>query len=107
MADSPHEFWQNLVAGRDCIVEVPKDRWDYEHYFDPKPSKPGKTYNKWGGFLNQVDKFDAAFFRIPPREVEIMDPQERLFLETVWQTVEDAGYRKSALPRSGLAFSSG
>ena len=97
MADSPQEFWQNLVAGRDCIVEVPKDRWDYEHYFDPKPSKPGKTYNKWGGFLNEVDKFDPAFFRIPPREAEIMDPQERLFLETVWQTVEDAGYRKSAL----------
>ncbi len=97
MADSPDEFWQNLVAGRDCIVEVPKERWDYQQYFEAKPSRPGKTYNKWGGFLRGVDQFDAEFFRILPREAEVMDPQERLFLETVWRTVEDAGYRKSFL----------
>ncbi|HXM02843.1 MAG TPA: beta-ketoacyl synthase N-terminal-like domain-containing protein, partial [Chthoniobacterales bacterium] len=97
MADNPAEFWENLVKGRDCIVEVPKDRWDYQRYFSSKPSEPGKTYNKWGGFLRDVDKFDPAFFRIPPREAEAMDPQERLFLETAWLTVEDAGYRRSAL----------
>ncbi len=102
MADSPDEFWQNLVAGRDCIVEVPKERWDYQRYFDPKPSRPGKTYNRWGGFLKDVDKFDAEFFRILPREAEVMDPQERLFLETVWRTVEDAGYRKSFLGQKAV-----
>ncbi|MBV9490040.1 MAG: LLM class flavin-dependent oxidoreductase [Verrucomicrobia bacterium] len=97
MANNPDEFWRNLVEGRDCIVEVPAKRWDYRRYFDAQPGNPGKTYNKWGGFIDDVDKFDAAFFRIPPREAETMDPQERLFLETVWRTVEDAGYCKSAL----------
>ncbi|HEY0794068.1 MAG TPA: beta-ketoacyl synthase N-terminal-like domain-containing protein, partial [Chthoniobacterales bacterium] len=97
MAGNPDEFWDNLISGRDCITEVPEDRWDYRAYFEPKPSPPGKTYNRWGGFLKDVDKFDPAFFRIPPKEAEFMDPQERLFLETVWRTLEDAGYRKSAL----------
>ncbi len=96
-AESPAEFWRNLVAGRDCITEVPAERWDYRQYLEAKPCQSGKTYNKWGGFLDDVDKFDAAFFKIPPREAEMIDPQERLFLENVWRTLEDAGYRKSAL----------
>jgi polyketide synthase PksL len=96
-AESPDELWRNLTAGRDCIQEVPPERWDVRDYFDPKPSAAGKTYNRWGGFLTDIDKFDSLFFRILPREAEGMDPQERLFLETVWNTLEDAGYRKSAL----------
>jgi 3-oxoacyl-(acyl-carrier-protein) synthase/acyl carrier protein len=96
-ADNLEEFWGNLVAGRDCIEEIPGERWDYRLYYDPTPGKPGKSSNKWGGFIRDVDKFDPLFFNISPREAEIMDPQERLFLETVWSTVEDAGYSKSAL----------
>jgi hypothetical protein len=97
MADDLEQFWENLRTGKDCIVEIPKDRWDYRLFYDPEPGKPGKTANKWGGFLNDVERFDAQFFNITPREAFALDPQERLFLETVWRTVEDAGYRKSAL----------
>ena len=97
MADDLDHFWENLRTGRDCIVEIPKERWDYRPFYDPEPGKPGKTRNKWGGFLNDVERFDAQFFSITPREASALDPQERLFLETVWCTVEDAGYRKSAL----------
>ncbi len=97
MADDLDQFWENLRTGRDCIVEIPKERWDYRLFYDPEPGKPGKTPNKWGGFLNDVERFDAQFFSITPREAFALDPQERLFLETVWRTVEDAGYRKSAL----------
>ncbi|MFE3599909.1 SDR family NAD(P)-dependent oxidoreductase [Streptomyces sp. NPDC059142] len=91
------EFWRNLSAGRDCITEVPADRWPHEQFFDPRPNTPGRTYGKWGGFLDGIDRFDRAFFGISRREAERMDPQERLFLTTAWQTVEDAGYRPDQL----------
>jgi polyketide synthase PksL len=97
MADDLEEFWANLRNGRDCIVEIPADRWDYRLFYDPEPGKPGKTRNKWGGFLNDIGRFDAQFFSITPREAFALDPQERLFLESAWRTVEDAGYRKSVL----------
>ena len=87
------EFWTNLKAGRDCITEIPADRWNSDLYFDPQ-YKVGKSYTKWGGFVADVDKFDPLFFNISPREAELIDPQERLFLETAWQTIEDAGYSK-------------
>src|SRR6266567_623862 len=94
-ADNPDEFWANLVEGRDCIEEIPSARWDYRLYFDPEPGKPGRSYNKWGGFLRDVDKFDPLFFNISPREAQFMDAQERIFLEAVWKTIEDAGYSKT------------
>ena len=88
------EFWKNLASGRDSITEIPADRWDLTRYFSEDKSKAGHSYSKWGGFLDNVDKFDCRFFGISPRDAEIMDPQERLFLETVWQTLEDAAYTR-------------
>ncbi|MET3210645.1 UNVERIFIED_CONTAM: PfaD family protein [Paenibacillus sp. PvR008] len=93
------EFWQNLRDGKDCITEIPKDRWDHSLYFDPDKSKPGKTNSKWGGFIDGVDQFDPKFFNISPREAEIMDPQERLFLQTVYEALEDAGYTREMLAK--------
>jgi acyl transferase domain-containing protein/acyl carrier protein/short-subunit dehydrogenase involved in D-alanine esterification of teichoic acids len=90
-------FWAQLVAGRDCITEIPVERWDANAYFNPDPDAPGGTYSKWGGFLDDVDKFDPLFFGIAPREAELMDPQERLFLQCAWHTVEDAGYTRAGL----------
>ena len=93
------EFWKNLAEGKDCITEIPKSRWDHSLYFDEDKDKPGKTYGKWGGFMDDVDKFDPLFFNISPREAEITDPQERLFLECVYETLEDAGYTREAMKR--------
>ncbi len=97
MADDVEQFWDNLKNGRDCISEIPADRWDYRTYYDSEPGKDGRTNSKWGGFINGVDKFDSLFFHITPHEARIMDPQERLFLETVWHLMEDAGYTRSAV----------
>ena len=93
-AENLQEFWRNLQNGRDCITEIPSERWDHTLYYDPDQSKPGKSYSKWGGFIADVDKFDPLFFNISPKEAALIDPQERLFLETAWQTIEDAGYTK-------------
>ena len=90
-------FWQNLQAGRDCIEEIPATRWDYRDYFDNERGQARQSYSKWGGFIDDVDKFDPLFFNIAPRDAEWIDPQERLFLQTVWQTVEDAGYTRERL----------
>ncbi|MFI6165328.1 beta-ketoacyl synthase N-terminal-like domain-containing protein [Nocardia sp. NPDC051052] len=96
-ADSVPEFWQNLCDGVDSVAEIPRDRWDHAEYFDPRRNVPGKVYSKWGGFLSDVDLFDAAAFGIAPVEAAFMDPQERLFLEATRGCLEVAGYSRERL----------
>ncbi|MCP4994171.1 MAG: hypothetical protein GY934_10375, partial [Gammaproteobacteria bacterium] len=97
MPQSPdvETFWQHLAAGHDLITEIPPERWDWRTFYDPSGQDPLKAHSKWGGFIPDVDKFDAAFFNISPREAAMMDPQHRLFLQSVWHCIEDAGYRAS------------
>ncbi len=99
-ADDLNRFWLNLETQVDSITEIPPDRWDWREYYSNKDYEKNKTCSRWGGFIDDVDKFDAPFFNISPREAELMDPQHRLFLQTAWKAVEDAGYRVSQL--SGL-----
>lgn len=102
LADNLDEFWTNLAQGRDCIREVPTDRWDHSKFFDSDRNAKGKVYAKWGGFMDGVDQFDAELFKMTRREAEIVDPQERLFLQTAWQCLEDAAYTKSSLSESNV-----
>lgn len=102
LADNLDEFWQNLIDARDCIREVPADRWQHSKYFDPDRSAKGKVYSKWGGFIDNADQFDADFFKMTRREAEVLDPQERLFLETAWQCLEDASYSKISLKNASV-----
>ena len=90
-AKNPEAFWKLLCNGIDAITEVPASRWDNELFYDTDISKPGKTNSRWGGFLEQVDRFDPNFFGISPRETQTMDPQQRLLLELAWEALEDAG----------------
>ncbi len=96
-APSPQAFWQLLKNGVDAITEVPSDRWDIHSLYDENPATPGKMYCRWGGFLEQVDRFDPEFFGIAPREAAYIDPQQRLLLEVVWEALEDAGQVPSQL----------
>ncbi|MFC3195095.1 beta-ketoacyl synthase N-terminal-like domain-containing protein, partial [Marinicella sediminis] len=95
-ANNLEELWDNLASERDCIAEVPLDRWDWQAYFG-NPADGNKTRVKWGGFIDGVDQFDPLFFQISPREAELMDPQHRLFLQCCWELVELAGYNPNAL----------
>jgi acyl transferase domain-containing protein/NADPH:quinone reductase-like Zn-dependent oxidoreductase/acyl carrier protein len=85
------EFWSLLKAGRDAVGEIPDDRWDVDAYFDPDPAKPGMMYTRAGGFIADINKFDAGFFGISPREARRIDPQQRLLLELTWEALESAG----------------
>lgn len=66
-ANSPESFWQLLHDSVDAIRETPADRMDVATYYDPRPAVPGKMMTRWGGFLEQIDEFDARFFGISPR----------------------------------------
>ncbi|WP_044241708.1 type I polyketide synthase [Chondromyces apiculatus] len=89
-ADGPERFWRLLRDGVDAVAEVPPERWDAERYYDPDPDAAGKMYTRYGAFLRAIDRFDAAFFKISPREAARMDPQQRLVLEVTWEALEDA-----------------
>ncbi|MBD3422690.1 MAG: SDR family NAD(P)-dependent oxidoreductase [Chitinivibrionales bacterium] len=100
-ADTPEKFWKMLCEGKDCITEVPKDRWDNRLYYDENKEKPGKTYFQRGGFLSEdIYEFDPLFFGISPREAEVMDPQQRILIECVSRATEDAGMKADTLSNS-------
>jgi len=89
-ADQTEEFWNNLLEGKDGLEEVPANRWDINDYYDPDRKKPGKMVTRKGGFISGIDQFDANFFHISPKEAELLDPNQRIALETAWHAIEDA-----------------
>ena len=93
------EFWDALRTGRDCVGEVPGDRWDHALYYHEDRSKIGKAHARVGGFLEDVDCFDPLLFEISPSEANLMDPMVRLSLQTVWELLENAGYTRDRLHR--------
>jgi amino acid adenylation domain-containing protein len=99
-ADNPEAFWRLLRNGVDAIRVVPSDRWDVDAIYDPEPGTPGRMSTRHGGFIDQIDRFDAAFFDISPREATYMDPQQRLLLEVTWEAVDDAGLAAERLAGS-------
>jgi polyketide synthase PksN len=96
-ADDLEEFWANLAAGRDSVREVPAERWDWRARFSSDRRAPLRSYSRWGGFLRDPAGFDPLFFRCTPREADLMDPHQRLFLMAAWRALEDAGYADRAL----------
>lgn len=96
-ANTPADFWQMLCNGEDAISDIPSSRMDVDQLYSEEPATPGRIMTRYGGYLDDIEHFDAGFFHISPREAERMDPQQRLILETAWEAIEDAGIDASSL----------
>lgn len=103
MAEDIDEFWRNLADGRDCISEIPIERWSWEEFYGNPATEKNKTDRKWGGFIAGSGEFDPLFFGISPRDAELMDPCHRLLMTHVWTAIEDAGYAPASLSGSKTA----
>lgn len=102
--DSVSEFWDKIAGGTDFIGTIPEQRKkDVEDYLNfIGRSKKEQNFEE-GAYLKDVDKFDYSFFNISPNEAAFMDPNQRLFLETAWETIEDAGYSSAEIMGSNTA----
>jgi thioester reductase-like protein len=98
-AEDLDQFWDVLKDGKECVRQLPKDRrTDIDKYYEYQGAK-NVTYQK-ASYLNEIDKFDYEFFGISPKEAEIMDPNQRIFLENLWTLLEDSGYSPDMLRQS-------
>ena len=87
---SPERFWKALAEGEDLVTTIPPERWDARAYWSSDAQLPGTMYDIHGGFLSDIDAFDADFFGIHSREAASMDPQQRILLELTWEALERA-----------------
>lgn len=94
-ASNHYEYWNNLEAGVDCMAE--------HRGVDPKwkgfvgDSSSAEEYMRAGGFVEELDGFDSRFFRIRPIEARMMDPRQRMLLETCWEAIENAAIDADSL----------
>ncbi|MCP4457183.1 MAG: type I polyketide synthase, partial [Cytophagales bacterium] len=95
--ETPGELWELLKAGESAVGQMPEGRFSWPQGVEPEITHPGIDR---GGFIRDVASFDAAFFRISPKEAEMMDPQQRILLELSWSCLEDAGILPGDLKNS-------
>lgn len=104
LSEDVEALWRNLFEEKDCVTEIPNDRWNWQQIYGDPSKEDSKTNIKWGGFIEGIREFDPAFFGISPLDATLMDPQQRLLLIHVWKAIEDAGYAASDLGGSNAAL---
>ncbi len=100
-ANSTRSLWRNLLEGKCAIGPVPEERSRYWDLAGISRATLGKK--AVGGFLSEIERFDADFFGISAAEAAVMDPQQRMLLEEAWRAFEDAGYAPAELAGSRCA----
>ena len=103
---TPEALWNLLASGTDAISEIPPERWSRDAYYDADPNTPGRINTRFGGFLQDIDRFDPGAFGISPKEARHMDPQQRLLLQTAWEAFDDGGAPLETIrgARAGVFF---
>ena len=97
--EGPSVLWDAVAKGRCAVSKVPFTRWDVDAATASQAAlnEEVKTRMNWGGFVEDLELFDASFFRISAAEASAMDPQQRLLLEYAYLAFHDAGYTKESL----------
>lgn len=91
-ANSPSKLWQLLKNPRDILQKIPKNRYNWEAFYHPDPTHHGTSNVRESYFLDEdPTEFDHGFFNIQPAESDAIDPQQRVLMETVYDTLCDAG----------------
>jgi len=90
-ATSLMEYWHNILAKVNAVIEIPASHWDWRPYYDPDPRARDKMISKWGGFMSDV-LFDPLKYGITPKSIPSIEPLQLLLLEAVNQALGDAGY---------------
>src|SRR5580765_1558593 len=90
-------FWRNLVEGKETISRFGVTEMEPGSPADME-ARTNPDYVRARGILEDVEMFDAGFFKVSPREAEVTDPQQRVFLETAWEALERAGYDPERFP---------
>ncbi len=92
------EFWRNIINGVESITFFQEDELESSEAY--RVIKGSSRLIAAGGVMGEIDLFDADFFGYHPREAELMDPQQRIFLQYAWRALEDAGYVGETYPGS-------
>lgn len=91
-AGSPEELKELLLNGNSGWGPIPSDRWNSDAFYNRHLGTPESLVAKNGYFLrDDISKFDARFFQVPPKEAQAMDPQQRILLQTTYEALENAG----------------
>ncbi len=86
-----HRYWRLCLDGAASFGPVPPDRWDAAHFTSENPREADKSYAPKGAFIDDIRSFPALALKVPPRRVEVMDPQQRFALEVAIEALDDAG----------------
>ncbi|MFB9328391.1 SDR family NAD(P)-dependent oxidoreductase [Paenibacillus aurantiacus] len=101
LAETVEQFWDQLCAGTDAVRPLPPGRkMDIDRYFSFMGKHPDEVPYGEAAYVEDIDKFDYSFFKLSPKEASLMDPNQRVFLQTAWHALEDAGYGGTALAGS-------
>lgn len=98
-ANSPTQFWENLMEGRCSIKEIPATRWPAKKFYSATP-KPDKSSSMWAALIDDIDCFDKDFFNLTEQEATLIDPQERLLMQEVYRAAQDACINSTQLSGS-------
>ncbi|MDH6195305.1 polyketide synthase 13 [Mycobacterium frederiksbergense] len=94
--NSPDEMWDALLAGKDCITDLPEGRWE-EFLSEPRIADRVAKARTRGGYLSDIKGFDSEFFALSKMEADNIDPQQRMALELTWEALEHARIPASSL----------
>ncbi|KAI8798249.1 polyketide synthase 16, partial [Biomphalaria glabrata] len=99
-AENLEQLWEVLEGGKNYVLDLPKDRWNVDAFYDPDPQATGKYYTRKAGLLSNPLDFDNTFFDINDIESDQMDPQQKFVLECSYRAMEHAGITRRSIQGS-------